>query len=276
MIASIFSSFWHDQIAEHNRQGEFLVMVSFLASFLFIRTSARLTRSVSWWPGGVETDGGVHLHHLVWGICLVLVSGVLSYSLRNESPWWELTAVFFGIGAGLTLDEFALWVYLKDVYWAEQGRKSLDAVAIAAVFMALVLLGSRPFEFETGPSIAVISWVAVVLVLVVISFLKERIIYGMLGMFFPAFAIVGAARLGRPGSPFAKLRYGTRDPAKQARSKQRFDDASRRPNKFKDKLFNLIGGAPTDDLPGKNHGEDGQDQEAAIQEIRKRAEQRGS
>ena len=76
--ASIIGKFWHDQIAEHDRQGEFLVLISFLASFLFIRTSARMTRSVSWWPGGVETEGGVHLHHLVWGICLVLVSGVLS------------------------------------------------------------------------------------------------------------------------------------------------------------------------------------------------------
>ena len=193
--ASIVTDFWNDQIAAHNREGVFLVLVSFLLSFLFIRTSARMTRSVSWWPGGVETEGGVHLHHLVWGICLILVSGVLAYSLRYESPWYELTAIGFGIGAGLTLDEFALWVYLQDVYWADQGRKSLDAVAIATVFMGLVFLGLRPFDFDAGPAIGVIATIVIALVLVMICFLKERLVYGMVGIFITA---VCAGRSGPP------------------------------------------------------------------------------
>ena len=63
------------------RGAAFVVLVAFLASFLAIRTSARLTRGVSWWPGGVQS-GGVHLHHLVWGICMILVSGFIGSTPR--------------------------------------------------------------------------------------------------------------------------------------------------------------------------------------------------
>jgi hypothetical protein len=61
-----------------------VVLVAFIVSYLAIRTSARLTRSVSWWPGGVETEGGVHLHHLVWGILLMLFCGFLSFAAPLE------------------------------------------------------------------------------------------------------------------------------------------------------------------------------------------------
>src|SRR5437660_10137521 len=98
----------------------FVLMAMFLGTFLFIRTSARLMRSprVKWWPGSVKTSSGLHLHHLVWGIVLVLLAGFLSFVTKAKSPWEEILAALFGIGAGLTLDEFALWIHLRDVYWA--------------------------------------------------------------------------------------------------------------------------------------------------------------
>ena len=83
--------------------------------------------------------GGVHVHHQVWGILLVLVVGLLTFRFRPESPWIEILATLFGVGAALALDEFALWLHLEDVYWSEEGKKSIDAVMIAAVF-GLVLL----------------------------------------------------------------------------------------------------------------------------------------
>src|SRR5215217_5886188 len=90
--ASILSDFWHDQLVEHSRQGLFLVLVGFLGSFGFIRLSARLGRSprVPWWPGSVVSDSGVHLHHLVWGICLMIgpapsVSGPSAKTLGSRS-----------------------------------------------------------------------------------------------------------------------------------------------------------------------------------------------
>ena len=86
---------------------------------------------VSWWPGNVSV-GGTHIHHLVWGILLLLIFGWLGIAVAPDSPWREICAVMFGIGTGLTLDEFALWLNLKDVYWEKQGRRSIDAVIIAA------------------------------------------------------------------------------------------------------------------------------------------------
>ena len=59
----------------------FLVLGAFVVSFLLIRTSARLTRSVAWWPGGVQTGSGVHVHHLVWGICLMMLAGFLGFAV---------------------------------------------------------------------------------------------------------------------------------------------------------------------------------------------------
>ena len=104
----------------------FVLLAAFLLAFLFIRTSSRLIRSprVPWWPGSVTTGSGLHLHHLVWGIILLLTTGFLGFTLNPDSPWNEILAAGFGVGAGFTLDEFALWVYLRDVYWRRRvGRR---------------------------------------------------------------------------------------------------------------------------------------------------------
>ena len=128
-----------------------VVLVAMLVSFLFIRTSARLMRSpkVTWWPGSVKTEGGLHVHHLVFGIVLLLAMG-FALALQPPSPWLEIVAALFGIGAGLTLDEYALWLHLEDVYWAEQGRRSVDAVVIATVIGGLILFGFLPFSTDAG------------------------------------------------------------------------------------------------------------------------------
>jgi hypothetical protein len=113
-LASI-GSVYERAIVDTGRQAEFLFFVSFLLSFGFIRTSAHMIRAqVSWWPGNVEV-GGTHIHHLVWGILLVLISGYVGVAVAPGSPWHEIVAVIFGFGTGLTLDEFALWLYLSDV-----------------------------------------------------------------------------------------------------------------------------------------------------------------
>src|SRR3954465_4331470 len=114
--ASILSTFWGN-LEENHEQGVFLVLVAFLGSFAFIRMSTRIIRSesVSWWPGNIESESGVHVHHLVFGIVTMLISGALGFAFLGNSPVVELCAFGFGIGAGLTIDEFALWVHLDDV-----------------------------------------------------------------------------------------------------------------------------------------------------------------
>ncbi len=219
----------------------FVVLVAFVVSFLAIRTSARLTRSVSWWPGGVET-GGVHVHHLVWGICLMMLSGFLSFAAALDAPWWHLTAIGFGVGAGLTMDEFALWVRLEDVYWSQQGRASLEAVVVATSFAALVVLGTRPFGLDDPASIwGTAGVVAVVLGLASVAAAKGRVLMAVVGVFVPIVALLAASRLAHPGSPWARRRY---DALKRERAQRRFA-ASRRLSRLLSRIGDLVAGAPT-------------------------------
>jgi hypothetical protein len=218
----------------------FVVLVAFLVSFLAIRTSARLTRSVSWWPGGVET-GGVHIHHLVWGTCLMLVCGFLAFAAPLEAPWWHVVAIGFGAGAGFTLDEFALLVRLEDVYWSDEGRASFDAVICACAFAALVVLGTRPFGLDEATSIwGTVAAVGVIVGLASACFAKGRVLLGVVGLFVPAVTLFGAVRLARPSSPWAKWRYPD---AKRSRAEHRFDP-TRPLMRARQRIGDLIAGAP--------------------------------
>jgi hypothetical protein len=239
----------HIEIAQHflderSQRAGFIALSAFLLSFLFIRTSARLIRSprVSWWPGSVETKGGLHLHHLVWGIVALLTAGFLNFALAPGSPWVEILAAVFGIGAGLTLDEFALWVHLEDVYWSEEGRSSLDAVVIAALLGGLIVLGLAPFELSNQGS-AVTSLAIVVAIdvtLCVLAILKGKPILGLTGVFVPAASLIGAIRLASPTSPWARWRYNPEGP-KLARSRERYARIAVRRRRLRD----AIAGAPS-------------------------------
>jgi hypothetical protein len=218
-----------------------VVLVAFLLSFLAIRTSARLTRSVSWWPGGVETRG-VHVHHLVWGVGLMLLSGFLAFAAPLEAPWWHLVAIGFGVGAGFTLDEFALLVRLEDVYWSEHGRASFDAVVCSLAFAGLVVLGTRPFGLDEPLSLwGTIAAAGTVVAVSGVAFAKGRVLLGVIGLFIPVIAAVAALRLARPASPWAYWRY---DETKRARAAARFD-AGRPTERLHRRIGDLIAGEPS-------------------------------
>jgi len=250
--ASILADFWNDQILAEEKQGLFLVLTGFLLSFAFIRMSTRLMRSprVPWWPGSVVSESGVHLHHLVFGIVTMMASGAIGFTVLGDSPYAEICAFAFGVGAGLTIDEFALWVYLEDVYWAEEGRVSIDATVIAAASMGLILLGFSPFSFETGSLDQTIGSVVTALVVfgtVTICFAKQRLLHGTVGFFVFPIAVYGAARLGKPGSPWARRRYGQRHPAKLGKAEARFPP-DRRTERFKNAFRDIVGGKPSEGL----------------------------
>lgn len=249
--ASIFTDFW-GRLEQHDEQALFLVLVGFILSFAFIRMSTRLMRSpkVPWWPGSIVSDSGVHLHHLVFGIVTMMIAGAGGFLAFGKTPWTEICAFGFGIGAGLTIDEFALWVYLDDVYWAEEGRSSIDATVIAAAGMMLVLLGFTPFTIEDGSVEAILGTflsVVIAFLLVAACFLKGRILHGSVGFFVFPIALYGACRLGKPDSAWARRRYGERRPKKQARAEARFPP-DRRTERFKNAFRDLIGGKPSEGL----------------------------
>lgn len=253
--ASFISDFWNDQLVEHDKQWLFLVLLGLLGSFGFIRMSTRLMRSprVPWWPGSVETAGGLHIHHLVFGIVMMMLAGSISFAGFATSPIYEICALVFGIGMGLTIDEFALWVYLDDVYWKDQGRASVDAAVIAVCFMGLVLLGVRPLEVSDDDFSAVIGSIltlALAATAAIVCLLKQRIWHGAVGLFILPLAFYGALRLGKPGSWWARRRYGDHNPEKQRRAEARFPP-DRRTERVKRWLQDLIGGAPEDEYEAK-------------------------
>jgi len=274
-VASIFTDFW-DQLVEHDEQGLFLVLAGFILSFALIRMSTRLMRSpkVPWWPGSVVSDSGVHLHHLVFGIVTMMAAGTLGFAALGNSPWAEICAFAFGVGAGLTIDEFALWVYLDDVYWAEEGRSSIDATVLAAAGMFLVLIGFTPFSFDTSSVWQVVGSVVgalFVFAMVAICFAKQRLWHGAVGFFILPLAIYGACRLGKPGSAWARRRYGERNPAKQARAEARFP-ADRRTERVKNAFRDIVGGKPSEGVAAAQQEAIDATREAAA-EVRRRAEQ---
>jgi len=273
IAASIFGDFW-DRIAEHELQGLYLVLIGFLLSFAFIRMSTRLMRSpkVPWWPGSIVSDSGVHLHHLVFGIVTMMVAGAGGFAAFGNSPWTEICAFAFGIGAGLTIDEFALWVYLDDVYWAKEGRSSIDATVIAAGLMLLALLGFTPFTIEEGSIESILGTVLsalIVFLLVAICFAKGRILHGCIGFFIFPIALYGTSRLGKPNSAWARRRYGERRPKKQARSEERFP-SDRRTERFKNAFRDIVGGKPSEGLAAAKEEAFAATREAS-EEVRERA-----
>ena len=70
--------------------------------------------------------GGEHLHHYIWGIGLLSGVGGVAVHGEDERRRHPVVAVSYGVGLALIVDEFALLLDLKDVYWAKQGRISVD------------------------------------------------------------------------------------------------------------------------------------------------------
>ena len=148
------------------------------------------------------------------------------------------------MGAGLTLDEFALWLYLRDVYWSEQGRLSIDAIVLAALFAGLFLV-AQPLDFDSSAPFALAAALLVVNVVVcAIAFLKGKFVLGLVGLFVPVAADIAAIRLARPNSPWARWFYAANG-RKLSRSRVREERWSRRRTRWS----NLVGGAPSSPKP---------------------------
>ena len=137
---------YHFHFGNERRERLFLASVGFLLTFAVVRSITHLIRA-GVGPFHNVTSGGLHIHHLVWGILLLLAVGYLWLIEAGVGSNWvaSLTAVAYGVGAALTLDEFALWLNLRDVYWEREGRRSIDAVIIAATILGIFVIGGRFF-----------------------------------------------------------------------------------------------------------------------------------
>ena len=197
------------------------MVVAFLVTFLVTRAvthAIRLGRG----PFHDASVGGVHVHHEVYGIFLLLGTGTTEFAYRPGPPWSYGLAALFGVGAALTLDEFALWLHLDDVYWTREGRSSVDAVLVALVVGCLLLVGANPFDADEARGEGVVALtVALNLLFALVAIVKGRVVLGVIGVFVPAVALVAALRLARPRSPWAR-RWYRRDSRRWRRSRTRY------------------------------------------------------
>ncbi|WP_369829332.1 hypothetical protein [Mycobacterium sp. 852002-51971_SCH5477799-a] len=213
-------------------------LVAFILTFFvtrtfvrFIRHRAGAGRPTRWWhPRNVHV-GGVHIHHVTFGVVLTLLSGLMlvTLSIDGHEPEFIVAATLFGIGAALVLDEYALILHLSDVYWSEDGRTSVDAVFAAVAVAGLLIMGLHPLMFflpiwhgadSTVLRAVVGSAMALTLPMAVVVVLKGKVWTGLLGMFLVILLVIGAIRLSRPHAPWARWRYSTR-PDKMRRALQR-------------------------------------------------------
>ncbi|WP_346011837.1 hypothetical protein [Streptomyces sp. SID3343] len=243
------AGWWHDTVIRDGRLPLLLAFAALLVTFLATRTITRMIRAGRGPFRNVST-GGVHIHHVVPGIVLTLVGGVLAVGAGGNIVARSIAGVLFGMGAGLVLDEFAMIVHLDDVYWSEQGRVSVEATVLAIAVVGLAVTGSVPFDASEPAGTTVgdrVGWVVAVLLTVLvagITFAKGKFRIGVIGVLVPVVNMVAACRLARPGSPWAerfyrdhprKLRRAT---VRAARHDARWDPIRRR---FEDTL----GGRPS-------------------------------
>ncbi len=219
------------------------ILLAFLATRVVTRRIRTGSKGLKNWSAG-----GIHIHHQVFGIALLLIAGCLEFAYRPVAPWSDVLALLFGIGVALTLDEFALWIYMDDVYWREEGRISLDAIFVALAIAGLLLLGVSPLSLDTsslgagGVEILLVKAAFVVCGLVpcVVAAVKGKPIAAILGLFIWFVAVAAAIRLAKPGSAWARRRY-PESSQKRRRSQERFGPAYyARWNRLRD----FVGGRP--------------------------------
>jgi hypothetical protein len=136
---------------ESRRERLFLSSVGFFVAVAVVRG---ITEAIHHHLGPFHdvSLGGRHIHHLVWGILLLLLVGYgwlieVGTGAPDSSRWaGRLMALLYGVGAALTLDEFALWLNLSDVYWKREGRESLEALALFGALLSASVFGARFFR----------------------------------------------------------------------------------------------------------------------------------
>lgn len=124
------------------------VLAAFVVTFAILRVITAVIH-FELFPHGpfrnLITSSGLHIHHLFWGILLLMATGFVALATR-EAVWHLRIAIVFGIALALTLDEFALWLRLADVYWSSEGLESVKAGAVAAAILSVYGFGQPAFH----------------------------------------------------------------------------------------------------------------------------------
>jgi hypothetical protein len=243
------SSWWTRNVVEPGKLPLLICFLAFVVTFLVTRF---ITRSIRAGRGPLHDveSGGMHIHHAVPGLVLLLVGAVTAIGAPPVAPWREVAALAIGAGSSLVLDEFALILHLQDVYWSDEGRASVQAVALVVACQAFALVGLAPFgvddvgDAELGLRLGAVVATGLVIVSVAVCAIKGKYRLALVAVFIPVVALVGAVRLARPGSLWDRRRYRFRPQQRErahvrmARSDARWDPRLR-------EVGDLVAGRPS-------------------------------
>ncbi|GAA1943687.1 hypothetical protein GCM10009738_16430 [Kitasatospora viridis] len=234
-------------------------LLAFLLTFLVTRGITRLIRAGRGPFRDNVTPGGVHIHHAVPGVLLMVAGGFALAAIPGTGAAKIAACMVFGVGTGLVLDEFALIIHLADVYWTDEGRASVEAITLTTAALLMVLLGSVPFGIGDAGQRATVGWTVWILAIVadllytVVAFAKGKIRMGVLGLFVPVIGLVAAVRLARPASPWAKRFYADK-PAKLDRATRQTARHDGHWQRLLTRVQDWIAGAPDRGGPGRGGG----------------------
>jgi hypothetical protein len=238
----------NQEFIESGRLPLFLCFLAFIVTFLVTRVITRMIRSGRGPFGDNVSASGLHIHHAVPGVIVLVVGAFLSVGAAGETGWAELAGVLVGIGTSLVLDEFALILRLDDVYWTQEGQISVLMVGLTVALLGLVLIGADPFAvdfqndaWEVGGAFV---GIAISLTFVAISILKGKYRLAPFAFLVPPIGLFGAIRLARPNSRWAKHRY---DANKQQHSVERVEKFDARYGPLATTVSNFVAGAPEHD-----------------------------
>ncbi|MFF4886225.1 hypothetical protein ACFY2D_25665 [Streptomyces nigra] len=239
---------WQTNIVEPGKLPLLLALTAFVVTFLVTRLITRLIRAGKGPFRNIST-GSVHIHHVVPGIILTVIGGFCAVAGGQRGFGSALAAVIFGMGAGLVMDEFALILHLDDVYWSEEGRKSVEVVVLTVALVGLLLLGFAPFgvdgldDEEQQNRGTVLGTIGGNFLIALLALFKGKAKMALFGVVIPFVALFGATRLARPTSPWAK-RFYRRRPRARAKSLLRSYHHDRRWLVPSRKFQDWLGGAP--------------------------------
>ncbi len=240
-------SWWQRDIID---PGKLPLLVCFAAFVITFLTTRGITRAIRAGRGPFHniSEGGTHVHHAVPGIVLLVAGAFLAVDSAPHTAAAVIAAAAVGIGTSLVLDEFALILHLQDDYWTAEGRVSVEMVSLAFGCLGFMLVGLAPFsvndmgDAELGIRLGADAATAVTLALIIVCVLKGKFKLALFGIFVPPLAWLGAVRLARPESRWAKWRYG---PRRRDLAAQRAAGFDTRWDPVLDRLSNLIAGKPT-------------------------------
>ena len=199
-------------------RGTFPLLVCFAAFVVTFITTRAITRMIKSGRGPFKNNvsvSGVHVHHAVPGVYLLVVGAFTAIAVDLESPWSIVAGLFIGIGTSLLLDEFALILHLEDVYWTDKGRISVEIASLAVACLGLMLIGANPLgildeEDQNVTAISLVVTLTLHLAFILICLLKGKYRIALLGIFIPPLTLIGAIRLALPTSRWARRWYSPR------------------------------------------------------------------